>query len=112
MIYAYIFAGIIVSFYVLWILYLAVMNLARAKHNGLLSPLAQALGTPILLVGWLLDFVLNVFVMSFVLLEFPLESTISERLERHNNTSTGWRKSVALWAEQLLDPYDPDGNHI
>ena len=112
MIYAQIFGGLFVAFYALWILYLAIMNLAQAKRKGLLSPLAQALGTPILFFGWLLDFILNVFVMSFVLLEVPRETTISERLERHNNTSTGWRKSVALWAEQLLDPYDPDGNHI
>ena len=51
-------AFIMAAFYVLWLMYLAIMNLARAKRNGLLSPLAQALGSPILLLGWLLELLL------------------------------------------------------
>ena len=112
MLYAYILGGIVLSFYVLWTLYLAVMNLARAKRNGQLSKLAYVMGMPILFLGWLIDFILNVFVMSFVLMELPKETTISERLERHNNTSTGWRKKVAMIFEQMLEPFDTDGNHI
>lgn len=108
----YYLAFAIGGFYLLWILYLAVMNLKRAKDAGLLSKTAIALGTPVLIVGYLLDFALNVFVMTLVMLELPRETTVSERLKRHNQTSTGWRLAVVRWFEPLLDPYDPSGDHV
>ena len=100
------------STYALWIFYIAVMGLKRAKDAGLLSATAKALGYPVLIVGWLLDAFVNVFVMTPLLLELPQELTVTARLSRHNEASTGWRKAVAVWAEPLLDPYDPSGNHI
>ena len=100
------------SFYLLWILYLAVMNLKRVKDAGLISPLALTLGYPVLFVGYLLDVLVNITVLTLVLLELPKELTVTARLKRHNRTSTGWRKSVAVWFEPLLDPFDPSGDHI
>ena len=100
------------SSYALWVFYLAVMSLKRAKDAGLLTKTAMALGYPVLVVGYILDFWVNITVMTLLLMEFPRETTVTARLKRHNNQSTGWRKSVALWAEPLLDPYDPSGNHI
>jgi len=98
--------------YATWVFYLAVMNLAKAKKAGLLSRTALVLGTPVLIVGYLLDFLLNVTVMSLVLLELPQETTVTARLKRHHAESAGWRLAVVLWFEPLLDPYDPSGNHI
>jgi len=113
MIYAiYLTSVVFLATYALWIFYLAVMNLKRAKDAGLLSTTSSALGYPVLFVGYLLDFLVNVFVFTPVLLELPQETTVTARLKRHNRTSTGWRKAVALWAEPLLDPYDPSGKHI
>ena len=43
------------STYALWIFYLAVMNLARAKRAGLLTTTAKVLGYPVLIVGYVLD---------------------------------------------------------
>lgn len=103
---------IVVAFYALWTLYLAVMNLKRARDAGRLSPLAKGLGTPLLVLGYLLDTLLNVVAMTLILLELPRELTISERLARHNRAASGWRKRVAQWFEPLLDPFDPSGNHI
>jgi uncharacterized membrane protein YhaH (DUF805 family) len=99
-------------FYILWIFYLAVMNLKRVRDLGLMSKTAKVLGYPVLLVGYALDIFLNVTVMTLILFELPKETTISSRLKRHNRESTGWRKSVARWFEPLLDPYDPSGDHI
>jgi uncharacterized membrane protein YhaH (DUF805 family) len=104
--------GAIAAFYVLWIIYLAVMNLKRVRDMGKLSPLALYLGTPLLFVGYILDALLNWIVMTVILLELPQETTVSERLKRHNKESDNWRKSVALWFEPLLDPFDPSGDHI
>ena len=98
--------------YSLWVFYLAVMNLARAKRNGLLNKTALVLGTPLLVVGYLVDFLMNVTVMTVVLLEWPQETTVTARLKRHNSESTGWRLAIVKWFEPILDPYDPSGDHI
>ena len=100
------------GFYALWLLYLAVMNLKRVKELGFLSPIAYALGLPILAVGLTLDFLINVFVMTIILFELPKEMTVTARLKRHNRDSNGWRRTIAKWFEPLLDPFDPSGNHI
>lgn len=98
--------------YALWIFYLSVMSLKHAKDDGLLTTTAKVLGYPVLIVGYLLDCFVNVTVMTVLLLELPQETTVTARLKRHNKTSGGWRKAVAVWAEPLLDPYDPSGDHI
>lgn len=98
--------------YALWVFFLAVMSLKRAKDAGLLTTTAKVLGYPVLLTGLLLDFVANVTVLTLLLCELPREGTVTSRLKRHNKESTGWRKAVAEWAEPLLDPYDPSGDHI
>lgn len=98
--------------YALWVFYLAVMSLKRAKDAGQLTRTAKAFGYPVLFAGLLLDFVANALVLTVLLAELPREGTVTSRLKRHNASSTGWRKAVAAWAEPLLDPYDPSGDHI
>ena len=109
---AVILGGTFAALYVMWVVYLAVMNLARAKRNGTLSKTARALGTPLLAFGLVLDMLLNWTFLSVLMLEFPRELTMSERFERHHAGPPGWRRRVAEWAEPLLDPFDPDGDHI
>ena len=106
-------AGVLIAaFYVLWLLYLAVMNLRRAKKAGTLTRTAYVMGLPMLGVGLALDFLVNAIPMTIILLETPREWTVSARLKRHNQESSGWRKSVAAWFEPLLDPFDHTGDHI
>jgi hypothetical protein len=102
----------LLAFYELWIYYLAVMNLKRAKQAGLLSKTAKFFGTPVLATGYVLDAFANVFVMTLLMLEPPQELTVTSRLKRHIRESTGWRLRVALWFVPLLDPYDPSGRHV
>lgn len=101
----------IISFYILWVLYLAVMNLKRVKDADKLSRTALILGTPVLIFGLLIDLICNVL-LSVPLLEMPRELTVTARLKRHNKDTSGWRKQVALWFEPILDPFDPSGDHI
>jgi len=98
--------------YALWIFFLAVMNLARAKDAGQLTATAKALGYPVLIVGYLLDCFVNVTVMTLLLLEIPQETTVTSRLSRHLEEGSGWRYEIAAWAAPLLDPYDPSGKHL
>lgn len=104
--------AVVLAFYVLWIFYLAVMNLKRVRDQGKLEKIAFILGYPLLLIGYALDIFLNITVMTVILLELPRETTITSRLKRHNKQSSGWRKRVAMWFEPILDPFDPSGNHI
>lgn len=98
--------------YALWLFYLAVMNLKRAKDAGKLSKTAYVLGLPILWFGLFLDAVVNVFIMTVLMLEFPRELTVTSRLSRHARKE-GWRKEFAVWiAVELLDTFDPSGKHV
>lgn len=99
--------------YALWVFYLAVMNLKRAKDAGRLSRAAQLFGTPVLVVGYALDFVANVGPFTIFMLDPPRETTVTARLTRYARGGAGWRKRFALWfADDLLDDYDPSGRHI
>lgn len=106
------FLAVFLSFYVLWILYLAVMNLARARNEKKLTKLAYVLGVPLLWAGLVLDGLINIFLMTPIMLELPRELTVTSRLQRHKKHSKGWRLAVVEWFEPLLDPFDPDGNHV
>lgn len=98
--------------YALWVFFLAVMHLQERRDAGTLGPVAYKLGVPVLIVGYALDFAVNVVVMTVVLLEPPHETTVTARLRRHRDNAT-WRGSLARWVgTQLLDPFDPSGRHI
>jgi hypothetical protein len=110
-----IFHALLIGFgstYALWILFIAVMGLKRARDAGLLTTTAKVFGYPVLIVGYLLDCFVNVTVMTLLLLEIPQELTVTARLKRHLSACACWRKSVSLWAAPLLDPYDPSGKHL
>ena len=98
--------------YALWVFYIAVMGLKRVRDTVGLSPWALRFGYPILIVGYVLDVLVNWFVFTVVMLEIPKELTVSSRLKRHNQESTGWRLAVVKFFEPLLDPFDPSGNHV
>lgn len=83
-----ILAASLAGLYALWVLYLAA----------------------VLVIGYLLDCLLNIIVMTVILIELPQELTVTARLKRHHAESTGWRLAVVLWFEPLLDPYDPAGD--
>lgn len=133
----YIFlASLPLSLFVLWVFYLAVMNLARVRGldredknraeadpsfvrpEPRMTPFVTGVGTFALLIGYTLDFYVNVFVMTPVLLEWPQEGTVTARLKRHNGNTyrwheaAPWAKAVVRWFGPLLNPYDPKGKHI
>jgi hypothetical protein len=101
------------SFYLLWGLYLAVMNLKRARDAGTITRPAYCLGLPLLYSGLLVDFLFNVILTTLLFLELPREFLVTQRLTRHANSAGGWRKRLAIWfAKNLLDTFDPSGQHV
>jgi hypothetical protein len=98
--------------YGLYVFYAAVMNLQRVRDMGLLTPMGKVLAYPTLVIGLILDLIVNLFVFTVVLLELPQELTVTARLKRHHKESTGWRLAVVKFLEPILDPLDPSGDHI
>lgn len=102
----------IASAYALWGAYVLIMNIKRARDAGTLSRVAYVLGVPILIIGYLLDFIVNVGPCTVLFLEPPRETTVTARLKRHRDADN-WRGRLARWmAAHLLDPFDPDGRHV
>ena len=97
--------------YLLWVHYVAVMRLMQVRDAGHLTAAKKAIGYPALLVGLLLDLIVNTVVATLIFIELPREWTVSARLTRHSE-STGWRQRVAVAIRTaLLDNIDPNGVH-
>ena len=99
--------------YTLWGFYLAAMHLKERQQRGQLTPRAEFFGWPLVGLGLVIDFLCNVTVMTILFVEWPREKTVTERLKRHAEVDTeGWRKRLACWFKPILNPFDPDGDHI
>jgi len=104
-------AGVI-AVYALWVFYLAVMNLRRAKEAGKLSKMVLVIALPVLVTAYVIDVLVNVSLATILFVDLPREWTFSHRLERYS-TGDDWRAAVALWiAVHMLDPFDPSGSHL
>ena len=102
----------IASLYLLWVMYLAVMSLARARDAGTLSKTALILGWPLFAVGVIFNVAVNWIVLSVAFLELPRETMFTSRVTRHCLGGNGWRKRIACWiCHDLLDAFDPSGRH-
>jgi len=98
--------------WLLWVIYVAMMRLKQVRDAGKLTLAMKVLGYPVLVFGLAIDFLLNVVVGSLLFVEFPREVTLSERLWRHSQESTGYRQTWAEWLRvNLLDAIDPTGIH-
>lgn len=102
----------VVSSYLLYVWYAAVMNVKRVRDMGKLEKVGKLFGYPTLVIGLILDLIVNVFVMTILMYEIPKEFTVTSRLKRHNKNSTGWRLKVVKFFEPMLDPLDPSGDHV
>ena len=102
----------VASLYALWLFYLAVMSLDRARRAKTLSKPALWFGYPILIAGLLIDLLVNVL-LTVPFLDLPRETTVTYRLKRYAAGPDGWRKRVTLWfADDMLDDFDPTGKHV
>ena len=96
-----------------WTLYLAIMNLKRAKDARTLTKTAYYMALPLLGIGYLVDFLMNYTIFWLLFLEVPQEYLVSDRLSRHTHDKDGWRKRLACWfGANLLDVFDPSGKHL
>lgn len=102
----------LLSFYGLFVFYLAVMNLKRVNDITPLTGLTRVAGLSVLYPGLVLDALVNIVVLTFVFVELPREYLVTARLSRHVTKSTGWRNMFAKFiCSKLLDQFDPSGCH-
>lgn len=103
----------LLSLAVLWVMYLAVMALQRARDAGVLSPFAMRAGKALLAAGIVWDVLCNLLPVTVIFMEWPREATVSSRLRRLVRAPDGWRRRLATWyAVVLLNPFSPGGPHI
>lgn len=102
----------LVVVWLLWALYVLTMGLYRAKLAGRLHGLARVMGMPLVALAFALDIVVNKTIASVLFLEWPKETLVTSRLQRHIASGSGWRFKLAnAICNQLLDPFDPKGQH-
>lgn len=106
--------ALLLSVWLLWVFYAAVMRLKMIRDVGGLEgkPWIKAFGYTTLAVGLVLDFFVNVIAGTLVFRELPREWTLSSRLWRLSNGPPSWRQRWALAIRvALLDEIDPQGIH-
>lgn len=103
---------ILLYLYVFWAFYVLVMGLYRAHLANRLNTFTKIMGTPIIVIGIFLDVLANLTIATLVFLELPKEWLVTTRLVRYQENNTDYRKKLAqLICDNLLDPFDPSGNH-
>jgi len=107
---------------VVWVMYLAIMNLAI--HRSKLTLPAKLFAYPIAFIGQVIDMVFNVTLGSLFFLERPDIPTKEElshlnlsklmftyRCEKHMKNDSWRGEQARWWCENFLNPFAPDGRH-
>lgn len=105
-----------------WAYFTAIMRLRQLRDAGRIrfkdNPALWCFAWPNLIVGLVLDVLVNIVVATPVMMELPKEFLTTARLIRWNHsTRTDWwtrnvRKRFVKLGQRLLDPVDTDGIHI
>lgn len=102
---------VLLVLYILWIFYLAVMNLYRANKEQRLTGFIMVLGYITIGIGAFIDVFVNITIASIVFLDRPRTWMLTKRLALYQK-GEGWRKTLSLWiCANLLNKFDPSGNH-
>lgn len=104
--------GLVAYLLLFFYTYILVMGVYRAHLSNRLKGVLLYLCLPVVGVGYLLDVVANVFIATVFFVELPKEFLVTTRLSRYVAESKDWRFDIALAiCDNLLDPFDPTGNH-
>lgn len=109
-----IYVGALLLFlYGFWALYIIVMGVYRAHLSGKLPTAGYVLGMPWVVLGYVVDVFTQytIATLYFADLRAKGEHLVTSRLIRYS-AGKGWRKIKADWiCSNLLDVFDPSGNH-
>lgn len=88
------------------------MSIYRAKLENRISKPVLILAFPIIIIGLLIDFLVNLIVCTIFFQELPQEWLVTPRLARHKNTDTSTKGKIAKWVcVNMLDIFTRDGPH-
>ena len=103
---------VLLTVWLLFVFFLACMALQSALDRKTLTPWGLRVGYTVLVVGYVLDFTVQITLASVLFLELPKEITVSSRVKRLITTDAGWRGDLAAWLrDHLLMPFDATGGH-
>lgn len=109
---ATVFCAIFLGLYLLWVLYLASMNLIASYEVKKIGIVGMIFGMPVVLFGIIIDCLINITVMTLVFLQLPKQWLLTDRLKTLIRTDLSWRGDLALWiCKNLLNPFDHTGDH-
>ncbi len=95
-----------------WAVYVLVMGIHRAHISKRLGPVTFCLSLPFVIIGLIMDAFANLTIAALVFFELPRELLVTARLQRYVGQGAGWRFTIANWVcNNLLDVFDPSGNH-
>lgn len=95
-----------------WAIYIMVMGIYRAHLSRRLAGINLVLGMPIVVLGYVMDAISNIAIATLLFADLPREWLVTTRLQRYIVDDDGWRRHIALYiCDNLLDPFDPTGNH-
>ena len=110
----YVLGLALLSLWALWYLYVLLMGLYRAKLAHKLTKTAYLLSLPALIIGFVLDLVINWTVAAAWFRQWPQRpfELVTDRLSRYMGADAGWQKVHAMWiCTTLLDYFDPHDKH-
>jgi len=108
----------VVYIWAFWLAYVVIMGFYRAYLAKRLNSVTFVMATPVLIVGYLLDMLCQYTLATLLFWDAPAswlkERLVTSRLQRYvaQGEAAGWRNKVAVYiCDNLLDPFDPTGNH-
>jgi hypothetical protein len=106
-------AGLLAFMWFFWGMFVLVMGIYRAHLAGRLTKLTTVLGLPFVIVGYAVDIFANLVIAPVLFLDLPREFMVTSRFVRYNaEPGHNWRKDIATYVcENMLDVFDPTGNH-
>lgn len=100
------------TLYLLWDRYVFIMAAYRAHKLGRLYGLNKWLAYPSVVIGFLLDILVNICVATFVFRQLPRQWLVTTRLKeyKHDEKHAGkWRQRRAdWWCTHVLHPFDEE----
>lgn len=108
--------GAVVAFLnIFYVLYVFVMGVYRAHLAGKLRWYHWVLLWWVVLIGLVMDFIVNCTIAWVAFLEPPREWTVTTRMTRYRapkTLGTPWQQALSAFiCDNLLDPFDPNGEH-
>lgn len=107
-------AFIVLYLYAFWVAYIAIMGAYRAHLAGRLVGVQRVLAVPLVVIGFALDCFAQYTIATLFFFDAPEpgDYLVTARLKRYMRAPDTWRGRAAQYiCDNLLDPFDPTGDH-